>query len=179
MSAWLLNYSPAINRTQPDCPWYLQKYSVFLLRTSRSPWSLVSLFFQERLQVKVRTTTQTGQLETVQQKKKIYIYIYRKEEKLKELFVPRTSRRKKSERSENPFWNDNGWSIPIVTELGNYRSAPANNAANCQSPRVQRSMISRRSLKVAGFEECETVKKFCTCETPASSNSSIRCKGFS
>lgn len=105
--------------------------------------------------------------------------IYRKEEKLKELFVPRTSRRKKSERSENPFWNDNGWSIPIVTELGNYRSAPANNAANCQSPRVQRSMISRRSLKVAGFEECETVKKFCTCETPVSSNSSIRCKGFS
>lgn len=88
-----------------------------------------------------RTVTSQGenhhanwQLETVQpNKRRRYIYIYRKEEKLKELFVPRTSRRKKSERSENPFWNDNGWPIPIVTELGNYRSAPTNNAGNCQS----------------------------------------------
>lgn len=146
----------------------------------RIPWSLVSLlFFQERLQVKVRTTTQTWQLETwfnrTKEEEDIHIHTYNVERK-RNWKSCSCQERGGWKKSEDPFWNDNGWSIPIVTEL-NYRSAPANNAANCQSPRVERSMISRRPLKVAGFRDVRNREE--VLHVRNSRFFELRCNGFS
>lgn len=130
------------------------------------------------LWAKVRITAQTGSSKRSNLTKGIG---EKNGEELKESFVPRTSRRKKSGGARIPACNDNVWFYSDCYEPGNYRPVRTNNAGNCQSPQLRRSMISRRSLKVSGskptgyVQNCEQVTRVRPCFFELKEKWRLRC----